>query len=74
MLRAKPHDSGDMPKYIPVRSTRYVFDNLSKKSSPYHVAQDDVSTPLQRFEVENITGHQTFRGQGGVTAVMWETH
>ena len=40
------------------------------KSSPYHVTQDDVSTPLQRLEVEQITGRQSVRGRGGVIAVV----
>ena len=51
-----PHDSGDMPKYLPAGLTQYVLNNFSKKSPPYHVTQDDVSTPLQRLEVEQITG------------------
>ena len=67
-----PHDHGDMPKYLPAGLTQYV-SNSSKKSSPYHVTQDDVSTPLQRLEVK-ITGHQSVRFRGGVTAVMYETH
>ena len=46
----------------------------SKKSPPYHVTQDDVSTPLQRLEVEQITGHQPVRGRGGVIAVLYKTH
>ena len=40
----------------------------------YHVTQDDVSTPLQRLEVEKISGHQSVRGRGGVIAVLYKTH
>ena len=40
----------------------------------FHVAQDDVSAPLQRLEVEKITGHQSVRGRGGVIAVLYKTH
>ena len=47
---------------------------FSKKSSPYHVTQDDVSTPLQRLEVAQITGHQSVRGRGDVIAVLYKTH
>ena len=76
--RCKPctnaHDHGDMPEYLPAGLTRYVLNNLSKKSFPYHVAQDDVSAPLQRLEVEKIIGHQSIRGRGGIIAVMYETH
>ena len=43
---ANPHDSGDMPQYLPAGLTQYVFINFPKKSPPYHVTQDDVSTPL----------------------------
>ena len=70
---ANPHDSSDMPKYLPERMTQYVLNNISKKSPPYHVTQDDVSTPLQRLEVEKITGHQSVRARGGVFAVLYKT-
>ena len=67
---ANPRDSGDMPKYLPAGLTQYVLNKFSKKSPPYHVTQDDVSTPLQRLEVEQITGHQSVRGRGGAIAVL----
>ena len=41
---------------------------------PYHVTQDDGSTPLQRLEVEKITGHRSVRGRGGAIPVMYEAH
>ena len=69
-----PHDSGDMPKYLPAGMTQYVLNIFFKKSPPYHVTQDDVSTSLQRLGVEQITGHQSVRERGGVIAVLYETH
>ena len=51
-----------------------MLNNASKKSPPYHVTQDDVSTPLQRLEVEQITGHQSVQGRGGVIAVLYKTN
>ena len=63
-----------MSKYLPAGLTQYVLNNFSKNRPPYHVTQDDVSTPLQRLEVEKVTGHQLVRGRGGVIAVMYETH
>ena len=71
---ASPHDSGDMPKYLPAGLTQYVLSNFSKMPPPYHVTQDDVSTPPQRLEVEQITGHQSVRGRDGVIAVLYKTH
>ena len=71
---ANPHDSGDMPKYLPAGLTQYVLNKISKRSPPYDVTQDDVSTPLQRLEVEHITDHQSVRGRGGVIAVLYKTH
>ena len=73
---ANPHDSGDMPKYLPAGLAQYVVVNsFSKKSPPYHVTHDDVSIPLQRLEVKQIiTGHQSVRGRGGVIAVLYKTH
>ena len=59
--RCKPcanlHGSGNVPQYLPARLTQYVLNNFAKKSPPYHVTQDDVSIPLQRLEMEQITGH-----------------
>ena len=76
--RCKPfanrHDRSDMPKYLPAGLTLYVLHNFSKNPPPYHVTQDDVSIPLQRLEVEKITGHQSVRGRGGLIAVMYEMH
>ena len=71
---ATPHDHGDIPKYLPGVLTQYVPNNFSKEFPPYHAAQDDVSSPIQRLEVENITGHQSVRSQGDVITVMYETH
>ena len=73
-LYANRHYQGDMPDYLPAGLMEYVLNNVSKNSPPYHVTQDDVSTPLQRLEAEKITGHQSVRGRGGVIAVMYETH
>ena len=72
--RANPHDSRDMPKHLPAGLTQYVLNNFYKNSPPYHVTQGDVSTPLQRLEVKQITGHQSVRGRGGVIAVLNKMH
>ena len=63
-----------MPKYLPAGLTQYVLNNFRKKSPPYHVTQDGVSAPLQRLEVEKITGNQSVRGRGGFIAVLYKTH
>ena len=62
-----------MPKYLPAGLTQYVLNNFSTKSPPYHVTQDGVSAPLQRLEVEKITGHQSVRVRGGVISVLYKT-
>lgn len=71
---ANPHDSDNILNYLPVGLTQYILNNFTKKLSPYHVSQDDVSAPLQRLEVDKSTGHQSVRGGGGLVAVMHETH
>ena len=71
---ANPHDSGDMPKYLPAGLTQYVLNVFCKNPPTNHVTQDDVSTPLQRLEVEHITGHQPIQGRGGIIAVLYKTH
>ena len=63
---ANPHDHGDMRKYMPAGLTPYVLNYFSKKSTPYHVIQDDFSIPLQRLEVDKITGHQSVRDRGRI--------
>ena len=47
-----------MPKYLLNGLTQYVINTFTKKYPLHHVTQDDVSAPLQRLEVERITGHQ----------------
>ena len=37
----EPHDSGDMPKYLPAGVTQYVLNNLCKKSPPYSIRRFD---------------------------------
>ena len=64
-------DSEDMPNYLPAGLTQYVLNNMSKTSQPYHVTRDDVSTPLQWLEVEQIIGHQSVQWRGGVIAVLY---
>ena len=71
---ANPHDTEDMPRFLPAGLTQYVLNNYTTKSPPYHVTEDDVSAPVERLEVEQITGHQSVRGRGGVMAVLYETH
>ena len=56
-LYTNPHNRVDMPKYLPDGLTQYVLNNFAKYSPPYHMSQDDVLVPLQRLEVERITGH-----------------
>ena len=62
-----------MPTYLPAGLIQYALKNFCNIFSPYHVTQDDVSTPHQQQEVENITTHQSVRGRSGVIAVMYET-
>ena len=75
--RCKPcanlHDGGDMAKYLQAGLSQYLLNIFSNGSPPYHVTQDDVSTPLQRRDVERLTGHQSVRGRGVVIAVLYTT-
>ena len=71
---ANPHDSGGMPKHLAAGLTQYVLNKFPNQSPLYHVIQDDVSTPLQRLEVDQITGHQSVRGRGGVIVVLYKAH
>ena len=45
-----------------------------QKSPLRDVTPDDISAPLKRLPVENITGHQPIRGRGRLIAVMYKTH
>ena len=53
---------------------QYVLNDLSNKPPTYHVTQDDISAPLQRLQLETITGHQSVWGRGGVIAVLYKLH
>ena len=71
---ANPHDSSDMPKYLPAGLTQYLLNKFSKKSPSYHVIQDDVLAALQRLEVGKITGYQLVRVRGEAISVLYKTH
>ena len=73
-LCANPHDSSDLPRFLPARLTPYVLNNYTNKSPPNHVTEDDVTVPIERIEVGKITSHRSVRGRGGVIAVLYETH
>ena len=69
-----PHDSYDLPQFLPARLTPYVLNNYASKSLHYHVTEDDVTVPIERLEVEKITSHRSVCGRGGVVDVFYETH
>ena len=71
---ANPHDTTDLPRYLPAELTQYVLNNYTTKSSLFHVAADDVSVPVERLEVDKISSHRSVRGRGGAIAVRYETH
>ena len=59
---------------VPTFGPHHARTASSTKSSPYHEALEDVSTPPEFLEVEQTTGHQFVRGRGGVIAVLYEIH
>ena len=71
---ANPHDTPDLPRFLPAGLRPYVLNNYTSKSPPYHVTKDDVTLSIDRLEVEKLTSHRTVRGRGGVVAVLYETH
>ena len=74
-VRCKPCATGhrghaEIPSCWPY--TQYVLNNYSTKSPPYHLTEDDVSAPVVRLDIKQITGHYSVRGRGGVMAVIYE--
>ena len=69
-----PHDTTDLPRYLPAGLTQYVLNHHTTKSPPFHVTADDVSVPVERLEVDKISSHRSVRGRGGAIAVLYETH
>ena len=53
-----PHNSPDLPRFLPEGLRPYVLDNCIFKSPTYHVTEDDVTVPIERLEVEKITSHR----------------
>ena len=47
---ANPHDSSDLPRFLPAGLTPYVLNNYTNKSPPYHVTEGDVTVPIERVE------------------------
>ena len=69
-----PENTSDIPTHLPADLTAYGLTASAAKPPPYHVTLDDVTPPQERFEVEQITGHQLVRGRGGVIAILYKTH
>ena len=69
-----PHDTTDLPRYLPAGLTQYVLNHHTTKSPPFHVTADDVSVPIERLEFDKISSHRSVRGRGGAIAVLYETH
>ena len=63
-----PDDVHDLPKHLPADLTKYVLNSFLTKSPPFHVTLDHISPPLERLEVEQVTGHQLVRGRGGCSS------
>ena len=61
-----PHDRGDMPRVPSGWVDAVRAQQFYEKKKTYHVTQDDTSAPLQRLEVERITGMAINRSVEGV--------
>ena len=70
---ANPHDSSDLPWFLPAGPTSHVLNNYTTKFPPYHVIEDDITVPIERLEVEEIPSHRSLRSGGGVIAVLQKT-
>ena len=66
-----PYDTTDLPRYFPAGLTRYVLNNYTNRSPPFHVTADDVSVPVERLEVDKISSHPSLRNRGGAIAVLY---
>lgn len=74
-LCLNPHDTKNMPKYLPAGLTQYVLHNHTVKSPPYHITANDVEIHVERVSIDKITTvHRLVRGRGGKAAVMYETY
>ena len=69
-----PHDSTNLPRYLPPGLIQYILSNYTTKSSSFHATADDASVPVERSEVDKIFSHRSVRGRGGAVAVLYETH
>ena len=73
---ANPPDKHPRPAQTPSGQPHQVRPQLLSPQVPFpnHATSDDITTPPERLEVKQITGHQFARVRGGVVAVLYETH
>ena len=73
---ANPPDEHPRPAQTPSCQPHQVRPQLlsPQAPSPNHVTTYGITTPTERLEVKQITGHQLARGRGGVVAVLYETY
>ena len=64
-----PHDTTDLPRYFPAGLTQHVPNNYTTKSPPFDVTAD-VSVPVERLEVDQVSSNRSVRGRGEAIAVL----
>ena len=69
-----PHDTTDLPRYLPAGLAQCVLNDYTTKSPPFTSTPDDVSAPVERLEFDKISSHRSVRGRGGAIAVIYETN
>ncbi|CAB1119757.1 unnamed protein product [Ectocarpus sp. CCAP 1310/34] len=68
-----PYETDDLQQSLPAELSRYVLHSLGDTCPPFHVTADDVSLPVGRLEVDQISGHELVRGRSGVLPVLYQT-
>ena len=69
-----PHDTIDLPRYLPSGLTQYVLNNhTAPPILPPHVTADDVSVSVEHLKADKIFSHRSVPGRGGAIAVLYET-
>ena len=62
-----PHDTTDLPRYLPAGLTQHVLNNHNSNLPPFHVTAGDVFVLVERLEVDKISSHRSVRGRDGAS-------
>ena len=56
-----PHNTTNLPRYLPAGLSQHVLNNYTTKSPPVHATADDVSVPAEYLEIDKMPATSPYK-------------